>query len=118
MLTPLEAMALPWLQQHPEYHAVLADQEKAVEQNFDGADGQSNPFLHLALHLSIAEQISIDQPPGIRQAYQALTQQFDSEHEAHHRLMACLSEVLWHAQQTQSAPDGAAYLAQIKRQLG
>lgn len=116
-LTPLEAMALPWLQQHPEYHALLDNKEKALTQDFDGSDGRTNPFLHLSLHLSIAEQISIDQPPGIRRAYLALAQKLDSEHEAHHRIMIGLSQVLWDAQQTRSTPDSAAYLAYIEQQL-
>ena len=36
-----------------------------------GAAG-GNPFLHLSMHLSISEQCSIDQPPGIRQAVELL----------------------------------------------
>lgn len=116
ILSPLEAMALGWLQQHPEYHALLANEEAALTQEFTVHDGQTNPFLHLSMHLSIAEQISVDQPHGIRDAYVALAQKLGSEHDAHHRIMDCLGAMLWTAQQNRCEPDGNAYLACIQRQ--
>src|SRR5438128_7896976 len=65
ILTPLEAIAADWVVQHPEYHDTLSDVEAALAADYPVEQGQSNPFLHLSMHLSIAEQISIDQPPGI-----------------------------------------------------
>ena len=73
-----------------------------------------NPFLHLSLHLAIADQISIDQPPGIRSAYNDLRQRLDV-HEAEHALMECLGETLWHAQKNGGAMDSFAYLECIRR---
>jgi hypothetical protein len=67
------------------------------------------------MHLSIAEQISIDQPPGIRAAYQALAHRLGSEHEAQHRIMECLGETIWNAQRSGLPPDSAAYLECVKR---
>ncbi|MCC7005751.1 MAG: DUF1841 family protein [Ottowia sp.] len=116
LLSPLESMALEWVLIHPEYHALLSNQERALAQDFTPEDGQTNPFLHLAMHLSIAEQISIDQPAGIRQAYEQLCQKLDSKHEAHHRIMTCLGEMLWQAQRNNQAPDGAAYIRCIQSQ--
>ena len=68
----LETLAGQWLQDHPEYQPAVADSDAAVARNYDGADGQTNPFLHLSMHLSISEQCSIDQPRGIRQAVELL----------------------------------------------
>ncbi|CAG2143537.1 hypothetical protein LMG31506_02849 [Cupriavidus yeoncheonensis] len=115
VLTPLEAIAVDWIGEHPEYQALLADTEGALAQDFTPEKGQTNPFLHLAMHLSISEQVSIDQPPGIRQAYETLTQRLDSPHEAQHQVMECLGEMLWQAQRTGLPPDGAHYVDSVRR---
>src|SRR3954470_4592349 len=72
ILTPLEAMAADWIAEHPEYHAELPDAEAAQAQDYSPERGQTNPFLHLSMHLAISEQLSIDQPPGIRAAHERL----------------------------------------------
>jgi hypothetical protein len=115
ILTPLEAIARDWIAQHPEYADTLSDAEAAVAMDFPVERGQSNPFLHLSMHLSIAEQVSIDQPPGIRMAYLALARRLDSEHEAHHQIMECLGEMMWTAQRNGLPPDGVAYIECVKR---
>jgi hypothetical protein len=115
ILTPLEAIARDWIIQHPEYADALADVEAALAHDYSVESGQANPFLHLSMHLSIAEQISIDQPPGIRAAYTGLARRLDSEHEAHHQIMECLGEMIWTSQRSGLPPDGAAYIDCIKR---
>ena len=71
-LTPLESMALAIVMEHPEYHGVLADPERHREREWRPEGGETNPFLHLSMHLAIEEQLSIDQPPGIREAVRRL----------------------------------------------
>lgn len=115
ILTPLEAIARDWLVQHPEYADDLSHLETALAADYSVESGQSNPFLHLSMHLSIAEQISIDQPPGIRTAFTGLAQRLGSEHEAHHQMMECLGEMIWTSQRSGLPPDGAAYIECIKR---
>ena len=115
ILTPLEAIATDWLQQHPEYAGDLQDVEAAVAADYSVENGQTNPFLHLSMHLSIAEQILIDQPPGIRAAATALTQRLQSEHEAHHQIMECLGQMIWNAQRSGLPPDGAAYINCVRK---
>lgn len=115
ILTPLEAIARDWVVQHPEYAAALADAQAALATDYSIESGQSNPFLHLSMHLSIAEQISIDQPPGIRQAFVTLAQRLGSEHDAHHQIMECLGEMMWASQRSGLPPDGAAYIECVKR---
>lgn len=112
-LSPLEAMAADWIALHPEYHAVLGDAQAA--QNLEIGPGQGNPFLHLSMHLSIAEQCSIDQPRGIRSAAERLAAQLGSLHEAHHQIMECLGQMLWQAQRSGTAPDGDAYIECVRR---
>lgn len=115
ILTPLEAIARDWIMQHPEYAAELGDTEAALAADYSVESGKTNPFLHLSMHLSIAEQISIDQPPGIRHAAQQLAQRLGSEHDAHHQIMECLGEMIWTSQRSGLPPDGQAYIDCIKR---
>jgi hypothetical protein len=113
-MTELEIIARDWLLQHPEYESLLSDPETAEVSDFDIGQGQSNPFLHLSMHLSIAEQISIDQPTGVRDAFQQLAMRL-GEHQAHHQIMECLGEMLWTAQRNGTPPDGATYIECIRR---
>lgn len=115
IMTPLELIARDWLMQHPEYDDALKDLDAALAADYAVERGNSNPFLHLSMHLSIAEQVSIDQPPGIRPAFLALAQRLGSEHEAHHQIMECLGEMIWTSQRSALPPDGAAYIECIKR---
>jgi len=114
-LSPLEGLAVDWITQHPEYHPDLEHLEQALERDYLPEQGRSNPFLHLSMHLSIEEQISIDQPPGIRAAFLALAQRHDSRHEAMHIVMECLGEVLWRSQRDGVPMDGQAYIDAIHR---
>jgi hypothetical protein len=119
MLSALETLALDWILLHPEYQAELADAESAVARDYQVDDGRTNPFLHLAMHLAIAEQLSVDQPPGIRLAFQKLAARAGDPHAAAHEVMECLGEVVWSAQRAGSAtpPDemSSRYLDCLKR---
>ncbi len=114
VLTPLEAIAAGWIARHPEYLTLLADRERALRADYSVERGETNPFLHLSMHLSISEQVSIDQPSGVRAAYQALIRKLDSEHDAQHAMMECLGEMLWIAQRNGTPPDGEIYLQHLK----
>lgn len=106
ILSPLEAMALDWVLQHPEYHADLEDPQ-ALEADYSVEQGRTNPFLHLSMHLAISEQLSIDQPPGIKAAHQQLLATRDA-HEAAHEIMECLGQVVWEAQRLGKPFDNEA----------
>ena len=112
-----ETIAASLIAEHPEYHTLLENPEVAVEHEFSPESGQTNPFLHLSLHLAIAEQINIDQPPGIRAAYHSLRQRHDV-HEAEHRVMECLAEEIWHTQQPGGQYDTPRYLENLRLAAG
>jgi hypothetical protein len=114
-MTPLETVAADWIAEHPEYHPDLEDVDAALAAVFDVEAGRTNPFLHLSMHLSISEQISIDQPRGIRQAFDLLAARRGSSHEAHHEVMECLGEMMWASQRSGLPPDGAAYIDCVRR---
>jgi hypothetical protein len=116
ILTPMDAIAADWIEQHPEYHDELADADAAVARDYSVEGGKPNPFLHLSMHLSITEQVSIDQPRGIRAAYEALAARV-GEHEAHHGIMECLGEMIWSAQRHGTQPDTDAYVECVRKRV-
>ncbi|MFO1217115.1 MAG: DUF1841 family protein [Burkholderiaceae bacterium] len=111
----METLAALWIAEHPEYDADLADLDAALAASYTVDDARTNPFLHLAMHLSISEQCSIDQPAGIRAAVEALAARLDSLHDAHHQAMECLGEMIWASQRNGTPPDGQAYLDCVRR---
>src|SRR5688572_6401189 len=111
-LVGIEAAALDVILQHPEYHEVLGAPERYRERDYTG---EANPFLHMSLHLALEEQLSIDQPPGIRGRWQALLQRTADPHEALHQAIECLAEMLWRSQRDGAPPDAAAYLSCLER---
>jgi hypothetical protein len=115
ILSPIESQALGWVVQHPEYHADL-EASDALTRDFTVESRRTNPFLHLSMHLAISEQVSIDQPRGIKQAYDQLASQVD-RHYAAHELMECLGQVVWEAQRSGQALNSEAYLDLIRRRV-
>ena len=115
LLTPLETIAADWADAHPEYSSDLADAEAARAASYGPESGRENPFLHLSMHLSISEQIGIDQPRGIRQAFELLSARLASAHEAQHEIMECLGRMLWESQRSGRPPDGDAYVDCVRR---
>ncbi len=114
-LTPIEAQAADWIKEHPEYHTDLADVDAALAAVFDVEARRSNPFLHLSMHLSITEQVGIDQPRGIKQAFELLRHRLGSAHDAQHEVMECLGQMIWASQRSGLPPDGQAYLDCVRR---
>jgi hypothetical protein len=112
----IETLAAQWIAEHPGYHAELSDLDTALARLGEPVrDGTDNPFLHLSMHLSISEQCSIDQPPGIRQAVELLTARRGDLHAAHHEVMECLGSMLWESQRAGRPPDGQAYIDHVRR---
>ena len=111
----IETLAAQWIAEHPEYHAGLTDVDAAIARMGEAPATGDNPFLHLSMHLSISEQCSIDQPPGIRQAVELLAARRDDLHAAHHEVMECLGRMLWESQRAGRPPDGQAYIEQVRQ---
>lgn len=114
LLTPMESIAADIIGLHPEYHTVLEDPE-SVDRDFPPEAGQINPFLHLSLHLAIEEQLAVDQPPGIRAAFDAACARRGERHDAVHDALECLGEMMFSAQRSGTPPDGAGYVDCLRR---
>ncbi|MCB1815190.1 MAG: DUF1841 family protein [Candidatus Competibacteraceae bacterium] len=114
-LEPLQQQIAQVIAEHPEYHRLL--QTRTLHKDFDPAQGESNPFLHMGLHLAVREQISTDRPPGIRALYQQLLQHYKDPHSTEHQVIEALAETLWQAQQNGAPPDEQRYLARLQEHL-
>jgi hypothetical protein len=96
---------------HPEYHGVLALPGKFRDKDYSD---ESNPFLHMSMHVALEEQLSVDQPVGVAAHFKALLARHGDRHEAVHQAIECLAETLWRSQRDAAPPDGAAYLTCLK----
>ena len=114
-LTDLERITLAVLLAHPEYQPILDQPERYLEREWTPEEGQTNPFLHLGLHLALEEQLSIDQPPGIRALYARLAARAADEHQAQHQCVDALAETIWQAQRMGCPPDSDSYLQSLRR---
>ena len=115
-LSALESMIAQVINEHSEYHKIF-NNDASLDQEYFVEDGQTNPFLHMGLHISLHEQISTDRPAGIRNMYQQLQAKFGNAHDTEHRMMECLTESLWLAQRNNQAPSETDYLIALKKLL-
>lgn len=116
-MEPLEAQVADVIELHPEYHALLERPDTALERDYVPEGGQSNPFLHMGLHLAVRDQLATDRPSGIRAAFQQLATRLGSAHDAEHQLIERLAETLWEAQRAGLPPDENAYLVRVRQLL-
>ncbi len=114
LLEPLEAIIADVIKLHPEYHSILETGETAKQMDFSPEDGQTNPFLHMGMHITLREQAGGDRPAGILGIYQKLVQQ-RGIHDTDPAMMECLGEALGHAQRSTALPEEIAYLECLRR---
>jgi len=114
-LAGLEGLGLEIVLLHPEYHDVLGSMTKNMAKDYSG---ESNPFLHMSLHLALEEQLSIDQPPGIAVRFDALLAKAGDRHQALHQAIECLAEMVWRAQKDKAPPDAGLYLECLRKRAG
>jgi hypothetical protein len=115
ILSDMENMAIEVILLHPEYHAMLDDPGRYQDKDYLPETGDTNPFLHMGMHIAIGEQLSIDQPTGIRKRFERLLKLTGNEHDAAHQVMECLAEMIWQAQRNQSAFDASVYFECLDR---
>jgi len=113
-LEPLEAQIAAVIEEHPHYVPWLEAGEEALTADFAPEAGRENPFLHMALHLAIREQVATDRPAGIARVHRKLARGLGGSHAAEHAMMESLAETLWEAQHGGAAPDEAGYLRRLE----
>lgn len=117
-LTALETIIVDVIRLHPEYHTLLEDGDRQLDKDWLPESGETNPFLHMGMHIAIREQLSIDRPVGIKATYDALLRQSGDVMKTEHLMLECLGETLWRAQRENRLPDEQAYLSLIKTRAG
>jgi hypothetical protein len=115
LMQPLEAIIAEVVAMHPEYHALLGTDKEALDKDFLPELGQSNPFMHMGMHIAIREQLGTDRPAGIATAHKQLLLRLQDPHETEHQIMECLGRALWESQQNNAPPDEAAYLRCVQK---
>ena len=115
LMQPLEAMIAEVIVLHPEYHALLEQGEDALDKDFLPEVGETNPFMHMGMHIAIREQLATDRPDGIALAHKKLLLRLQDVHEVEHQIMECLGESLWEAQRNNHAPDESQYLQCVQQ---
>ena len=114
-LSALETIVADIIRLHPEYQPLLGgDPGKTLDHDWLPEGGETNPFLHMGLHIAIREQLSIDRPPGVKMAFQELLRKHGNAHAAEHIMLECLAETLWRGQREGRLPDESAYLNCLK----
>jgi hypothetical protein len=113
-LEPLETQVLDVIVEHPEYHELLDHRDSALAKDYSPDTGHENPFLHMAMHLAVRDQVNTDRPAGIRTVF-ALLQKRRGKHEAEHEFAEHLGEMMWQAQRSGIAPDEQVYLRRLQR---
>ena len=115
-MTPLEKQIASVVEEHPEYHKLLENKEASINADYLPEMGDSNPFLHMGMHLGLREQVSTNRPSGIAELYQRIVALKDV-HDGEHEMIECLAESIWQAQQNQTMPDEVAYLECLNKIL-
>lgn len=116
-LAPLERLVAGVIAEHPEYQEAVSGVGAGVGRDYHPEMGNTNPFLHMGLHISIREQLATDRPPGIAEIYRRLRERIGDAHETDHLFIECLAESLWQAQRAGAMPDEAAYLRCLRSML-
>ena len=118
-LDALQQKALRIIEAHPEYQTYLEHIEDYLDKNWTPEQGETNPFLNLSLHLSIQEQVGIDQPFGIRSIHQKLIGMHnDNWVKAEDEMMDALVETIWQAQRHNQGLDVNAYMTRLRKLVG
>jgi hypothetical protein len=114
-MEPLEMQVADVIELHPEYQAALTKRDSVLDRDYTPEGGQSNPFLHMGLHLAVRDQLATDRPVGIRKAFEDVVRRARDEHAAEHQLIECLAETLWEAQRSGLPPDEMLYLQRVQQ---
>ncbi len=117
VMNPIEAVIGRVIAQHPEYHKLFENSEASKERDYLPEMGETNPFLHISMHIALQEQIGSNRPFGVTDLHQQLANKKGSAHDAEHAMMECLSEMIWKAQRQNIVPDEVAYMESLKKLL-
>lgn len=115
MLTALERQVAEVILIHPEYHQLLGSPNSSIDKQYLPESGETNPFLHMSLHISIRDQVTTNNPQGITEIYNKLCHRLGDQHNAEHKMLECLASFMWEVQSQNKTPDMDVYLGNLRR---
>ncbi len=110
VLTPMDEIIVNIIKLHPEYHDMLNHENDFIDKDYLPENGESNPFLHMAMHISIHEQLATKRPEQITNLYQQLLNKYQDQHTVEHHMMECLGQMIWQAQRDKTHPEESLYV--------
>ncbi|MBL8259752.1 MAG: DUF1841 family protein [Candidatus Competibacteraceae bacterium] len=116
-LEPLERLIAEVIGAHPEYQALLGDADAILNRDYWPEMGETNPFLHMGMHIALREQLGSNRPDGIRAIHRQLCRRVGEAHAAEHLMIECLGATLWEAQKAGRQPDERAFLERLQQLL-
>jgi len=109
-LDPLEEQLVSIIEIHPEYQDLISN----IDSEYFPGQGEVNPFLHINLHLAIRDQLSLNQPKGVKEVHHELIKHYKDSHEVEHLMMECITEMIYISQKNNTTMDQESYLNCIK----
>ena len=105
-LEPLEEQLASIIEIHPEYQDLISN----IDSEYFPEQGEINPFLHINLHLALKDQLSLNEPNGVRELHQKLIYHFKDQHVVEHLMMECIAEMIYSSQKNNTPMDQESYL--------
>jgi hypothetical protein len=110
------------------YAEVMLEHEEEYFNQFEMADltynyqydpdTEENPFLHIALHVVVENQLEAGQPTEVYQFYDSMRKRKCSHHDAIHLIAALLAPLIVIALQRNGAPDEELYRSLLRKYKG
>ena len=110
LLEPLELQLAKIIEKHPEYQEIINN----LDTEYFPEQGKINPFLHINLHLSLQDQLSLDKPKGIKKIYNSLVKKIKDTHRVEHIMMEQIAEMIFNSQKNNKPMDQEQYLRSLK----
>lgn len=117
ILSPMEDMIVDIIKRHPEYHPIFSNANNFEELQEEKFALDHNPFFHLALHVTVLEQVGANRPVGIRPLFRKLLRKIGDQTEVEHLIMECLARILVENFQQNDVENEKHYLEAIARLL-
>ena len=110
ILEPLELQLANIIAKHPEYQEIINN----LDTEYFPEQGRINPFLHINLHLSLQDQLDLDQPKGVKEIYNSLLKKNKDTHQVEHIMMEHIAEMIFMSQKNNKQMDQEQYLRSLK----
>jgi hypothetical protein len=114
-LSALEQQLVRVILDHPEYQSIIDNRNRFQEHSYYPEFGETNPFLHMGLHLAVREQVATNRPTGVTELFKQLLAKYKEALTVEHFIMEQLAECLWLSQKNNLPPDEQQYLNNLSQ---